>query len=164
MVALFLQFLMIAGSWQLPSTGCNSSTATNKQTSVLTDFLEWAPANIFTYLILLIHLNRGKAKNFCLGRLSCDTNIFIKTTLHTYIYIYIYTHTFFYYIYTHIYIHTFLFDKLYICTHQKKIYYYYFQSKLCLMAIFHKIKFIFSIFIVKFLEKFILNTNYQISY
>ena len=120
MVALFLQFLMIAGSWQLPSTGCNSSTATNKQTSVLTDFLEWAPANIFTYLILLIHLNRGKAKNFCLGRLSCDTNIFIKTTPHTYIYIYIYTHTFFYYIYTHIYIHTFLFDKLYICTHQKK--------------------------------------------
>ena len=157
MVALFLQFLMIAGSWQLPSTGCNSSTATNKQTSVLTDFLEWAPANIFTYLILLIHLNRGKVKNFCLGRLSCDTNIFIKTTPHTYIYIY--THTFFYYIYTHIYIHTFLFDKLYTCTHQKKKKkIYYFQPKLCLMAIFHKIKFIFSIFIVKFLEKFILNT------
>ena len=157
MVALFLQFLMIAGSWQLPSTGCNSSTATNKQTSVLTDFLEWAPANIFTYLILLIHLNRGKAKNFCLGRLSCDTNIFIKTTPHTYIYIY--THTRFFIIYTHTYIYTLFYLISYIYAHtKKKKYYYYFQSKLCLMAIFHKIKFIFSIFIVKFLEKFILNT------
>ena len=32
------------------------------------------------------------------------------------------------------------------------------------MAIFHKIKFIFSIFIVKFFKNFILNTNYQILY
>ena len=31
-------------------------------------------------------------------------------------------------------------------------------------AIFHKIKFNFLIFIVKFLKKFILNTNYQVLY
>ena len=31
-------------------------------------------------------------------------------------------------------------------------------------AIFHKIKFKFLIFIVKFLKKFILNTNYQLLY
>ena len=55
-----------------------------------------------------------------------------------------------------IYIHTFLFDKLYIYTHptKKKKKTQYFQSKLCLMVIFHKIKFKFSIFIVKFLKKF----------
>ena len=70
--------------------------------------------------------------------------------------IYIYTHVFL------LYIHTFLFDKLYIYTHPTKKKNYYFQSKLCLMAIFHKIKFKFSIFIVKFLKKFILNTKYQI--
>ena len=37
-------------------------------------------------------------------------------------------------------------------------------QKLCLMVIFHEIKFILSIFIVKFLKSFILNTNYQILY
>ena len=68
---------------------------------------------------------------------------------HIFIYIYIYTHAFL------LYIHTFLFDKLYIYTHPtKKKKTQYFQSKLCLMAIFHKIKFKFFIFIVKFLKKF----------
>ena len=65
---------------------------------------------------------RSKARNFCLGRPSRGTNIFIKTTptyIYIYIYIYIHTHVFFI-IYTHVYIHTFLFDKLYIYTHPTK--------------------------------------------
>ena len=71
----------------------------------------------------------------------------------------IYTYARFFIIYTH-----FLFDKLYIYTQpkKKKKRVQHFQSKLFLMAIFHKIKFIFSTFIVKFLKSFILNTNYQI--
>ena len=104
--------------------------------------------------------SRGKARNFCFRGGSCSTNIFIKTTpTHSHTYIHTHTHTFLLYI--HIYKHAFLFDKLYICTHptnKKK----YFQSKLCLMAIFHKIKFIFTIFIVKFLKNFIFNISYQI--
>ena len=50
--------------------------------------------------------DRGGARNFCLGGPSYSSNIFIKITPHTHI------HTLFYYI------HTFLFDKLYIYTHQ----------------------------------------------
>ena len=71
-----------------------------------------------------------------------------------------------------IYTHTFLFDMLYIYAHQieeeeeegTKKKHLYFQSKLCLITTFHKIKFIFTIFIVKFLKSFIFNTNYQILY
>ena len=40
----------------------------------------------------------------------------------------------------------------------------YFQLKLCLMMIFHKVKLTFTIFIAKFLKSFIFNTNYQILY
>ena len=74
----------------------------------------------------------------------------------------------FYYIYTHIYIYTlfylisYIYIYIYTHTQPKKKKASYFQSKLSLMAIFHKIKFIFTIFIVKFLKSFILNTNYQI--
>ena len=69
--------------------------------------------------------------------------------------IYIHTRALFYYIYIHIYTHTFLFDKLYIytrLTNKKKI--QYFQSKLFLTAIFHKIKFIFFHFHSQILKKF----------
>ena len=52
---------------------------------------------------------RGGVKNFYLRGPNCSTNIFIKTT--SYIHIY----TCFFIIYTF-----FLFDKLYIYTHQKK--------------------------------------------
>ena len=71
----------------------------------------------------------------------------------------IYTYARFFIIYTH-----FLFDKIYIYKKKKKKKkrVQYFQSKLFFMAIFHKIKFIFSTFIVKFLKSFILNANYQI--
>ena len=69
---------------------------------------------------------------------------------------------------THIYIHIFFYLISYIYKHKKKKKKtkrkkgaLYFQSKLYLMTIFHKIKFIFSIFIVKFLKNFIFNTNYQ---
>ena len=52
--------------------------------------------------------------------------------------------------YKHIYTHTFYsISFIYIYTHtQQKKEFKYFQSKLCLMVIFHKIKFIFIIFIV----------------
>ena len=109
----------------------------------------------FPLFIYIIKGVQGGAKNICLGGPSCNTNISIKTSL-THTYIYIHAHVFL------LYIHTFLFDKLYIYTHPTKKKIYYFQSKLCLMAIFHKIKFKFSIFIVKFLKNFILNTKYQI--
>ena len=46
--------------------------------------------------------NRGEAINFCLGGLSCNTNIFIKTTSHTHTHIYTHTRTFFI-IHSHIY-------------------------------------------------------------
>ena len=84
---------------------------------------------------------------------SCDTNIFIKTTL-IYIYIYIYTHTrFFYYIYT--YIHTFLFDKLYIYTHpKKKKKNLVFSIKVMFDDDLYKIKFIFFHFHSKILKMF----------
>ena len=106
--------------------------------------------------------SKSGARNFYLGGPNCGTNIFIKITPSTNICI----HTLLYYIYTYIYIH-FLFDKLYIYTHtpnQKKKKAYYFQSKLCLMVVFHKLKFNFTIFIVKFLKSFIFNINYQILY
>ena len=67
------------------------------------------------------------------------------------------------YIYTLFCLISYIYIYIYILTQQKKKV-YYFQSKLCLIAIFHKIKFIFSIFIMKFLKSFILNTNYQILY
>ena len=54
-------------------------------------------------------LVKGGVRNFCLEESSCNTNIFIKAIPHTHIY----THFFNY-------IHTFLFDELYIYTHQKK--------------------------------------------
>ena len=64
---------------------------------------------------------RSEARNFCLGGPSCNTNIFIKTTL---IYIYIYTHTCaFFIIYTHTHIYTLFYLISYINTptqHQKK--------------------------------------------
>ena len=109
------------------------------------------------------HTIRSGAKIFCLGP-SYGINIFIKINSRIYIYIYIHAH--FFIIYTHTYIHTFLFDKLYIYTQskKKKKRVQCFQSKLCLMEIFHKIKFFFYIFIVKFLKSFILNTNYQVLY
>ena len=50
--------------------------------------------------------SKGGARNFCLGGSRCNSNIFIKITPHIHI------HTLFYYI------HSFLFDKLYIYTHQ----------------------------------------------
>ena len=114
----------------------------------------------FPLFIYIIKGVQGGAKNICLGGPSCNTNISIMTSPHTYIYIY--THAFL------LYIHTIFYLIIYIYTHptkkKKKKPQYYFQSKLCLMAIFHKIKFKFSVFIVKFLKNFILNTNYQILY
>ena len=61
---------------------------------------------------------------------------------------------------------TFLFNKLNIYTHQtrNKKSLVILIKKLCLVAILHKIKFIFTIFIVKVLKIFIFNTNYQILY
>ena len=53
------------------------------------------------------------------AKLSCGTNIFIKTTL-THTYIYIYTHTFFYFIYTRTYIYTLFYLISYIYTHTPK--------------------------------------------
>ena len=73
---------------------------------------------------------------------------------------YIYIYACFFIIYTY-----FLFDKLYIYTQpkkKKKKKSLAFSIKIILTAIFHKIKFIFSTFIVKFVKSFILNTNYQI--
>ena len=68
----------------------------------------------FFFFFLHSPATRSEARNFCLGGPSCNTNIFIKTTL---IYIYIYTHMRIFIIHTHTYIHTFLFDKLYTYTH-----------------------------------------------
>ena len=72
----------------------------------------------------------------------------------------------FFIIYTHIYTHFFLFDKLYIYTHstKKKKKNLVFSIKFMFDDDLYKIKFIFSIFIVKFLKSFILKTNYQILY
>ena len=100
---------------------------------------------------------QGRSQKFLFGGAKCDANIFIKTTS-THIYIHmgaflLYIHTF--YLISYIYIHTTKKKKK-----EERI--KYFQSKLFLTAIFHKIKFIFSTFIVKFLKSFILNTNYQI--
>ena len=52
----------------------------------------------------------GGVRNFCLEGPSCSTNIFIKTIPNTHIHMF-----FFFFI-----IYTFLFDKLYICTHPTK--------------------------------------------
>ena len=49
---------------------------------------------------------QGRSQEFLFGGPSYNSNIFIKITPHTHI------HTLFYYI------HTYLFDKLYIYTHQ----------------------------------------------
>ena len=79
-------------------------------------------------------------------------------------------HIFLLYIHTHIYTLFCLISYIYTLTQNKKIKnkkkrVQCFQSKLCLMEIFHKIKFFFFfIFIVKFLKSFILNTNYQVLY
>ena len=78
-------------------------------------------------------------------------------------------HIFLLYIHTHIYKLFCLISYIYTLTQNKKIKnkkkrVQCFQSKLCLMEIFHKIKFFFFIFIVKFLKSFILNTNYQVLY
>ena len=92
-----------------------------------------------------MRLIRGGARNFCLGGSSYNTNIFIKTTSYTHIN----TYAFFYYT------HTFLFDKLYIYTHPTKKELNIFKSKLCLMAIFHKInKIHFHNFPSEILKKF----------
>ena len=97
--------------------------------------------------------------NFCpqflfefLSGSSFSINIFIKT---------IFTHTHFYYIHTLFYLISYIYTHP---TQKKKKKTLYFQSKLCLIAIFHKIKFIFTIFIVKFLKSFIFITNYQIKF
>ena len=37
-----------------------------------------------------IYTHRDRTRNFCLGGLSCDNNIFIKTSPHTHTNIYIY--------------------------------------------------------------------------
>ena len=107
--------------------------------------------------VALISCGQGRVRNFLLGMPSCSINIFIKT-ISTHIYI----HTFFI-----IYIYYFLFDKLYIYTPNKKkkekkslI----FSIKIIFNGDFHKIKFIFTIFTVKFLKSFIFNRNYQILY
>ena len=62
-----------------------------------------------TFIPYEIHShNQKQSYEFLFGELSCDANIFVKTTLtHTYIYIYTHTHAFL------LYTHTFLFDKLY---------------------------------------------------
>ena len=99
--------------------------------------------------------DRGGARNFHLRGLSCSTNIFIKTTSHIHIY------TCFFIIYTFFYLISYIY--IYIYTHtQKKKSFVFSIKKLCLMAIFHKIKFIFTIFIVKFLKNVIFDTNYLI--
>ena len=76
-------------------------------------------------------------------------------------YTYIYTH-FFYYIYTHIYTLFYLISYIYTLTKKKKN--LVFSIKVMFDDDLYKIKFIFSIFIVKFLKSFVLNTNYQILY
>ena len=126
---------------------------------------------IYIYILLqcifLSHKDKhsqGRSQEFLFGRTELWHKIFIKTTL-IYIYIYIYTHTFFYYIYTHIYTLFYLISYIYTLTQKRK------RKKNLIFSIkvmfdddLYKIKFIFSIFIVKFLKSFILNTNYQILY
>ena len=80
--------------------------------------------------------HQGRRQKFLFEGPSCSTDIFIKTTPH----IHIYTHLFI--IYTLFY----LISYIYTHTQKKKKKVQYFQSKLCLMAIFHKIKFIFFLF------------------
>ena len=104
-------------------------------------------------LFVCICVCRDGVRNFCLG-VKCDVNIFIKTTS-----THIYTHMCAFLLYIHIF---YLISYIYTHNQKKKKRVQYFQSKLFLTAIFHKIKFIFSTFIVKFLKSFILNTNYQI--
>ena len=103
---------------------------------------------------LFILTLRGGVRNFYLRGPSYSTNIFIKTISHIHIY------TCFFIIYTCFY----LISYIYIYIYKKKKKAQYFQSKLCLMVIFHKIKFIFTIFIVKFLKNVIFDTNYLILY
>ena len=59
-----------------------------------------------------VEVDRGGARNFCLGGPSCNTNIFIKTTPYTHIN----THAFFYYIHNLFY----LINYIYTHTQQKK--------------------------------------------
>ena len=92
-------------------------------------------------------------RNFCLGG-QVTTLIYLSRQLHIHMYIRFFIIYTFFYLISYIYIHTHQ-------TKKKKV--QYFQSKLCLMAIFHKIKFIFTIF-VKFLKNVIFNTNYLILY
>ena len=66
----------------------------------------WPPQTKIPDSTLGLGCHQGWSQEFLFGGPNCNSNIFIKTTLHTHI------HTFFYYI------HTFLFDKLYIYTHQ----------------------------------------------
>ena len=75
----------------------------------------------FFFFFLHSPSTRSEARNFCLGGPSCNTNIFIKTTL-IYIYIYIHTHAHFL-LYTHTHIYTLFYLISYINTptqHQKK--------------------------------------------
>ena len=72
---------------------------------------------------------------------------------------YIHTHTHFFIIYTLFYFISYIYKH----TQQQKRT-SHFQSKLYLMLIFRKIKFIFTIFIMKFLKSFIFDTFYQILY
>ena len=121
--------------------------------------------DFLTLSFFTCHLTfRGGARNFCLGGQVAALIHLSRQSSYTYIY----THVFL--LYTHTYIHTFLFDKLYIYTHpthtkkEKRKKNLVFSIKVMFDDDFYKIKFIFSIFIVKFLKSFILNTNYQILY
>ena len=67
------------------------------------------------------------------------------------------------YIYIYIYIYTDTFFIIYTLTQPKKKN-LVFSIEVMFDDDLYKIKFIFSIFIVKFLKSFILNTNYQILY
>ena len=83
---------------------------------------------------------QGGVKNFCLrGQVTALIYLSRQVSIHKYTY----TH-FFYYIYTHKYTLFYLISYIYTHIQQKKKK-QDFQSKLCLIAIFHKIKFIFTI-------------------
>ena len=97
--------------------------------------------------------HQGWRQKFLFGGPSYNTNIFIKTTPpHTHIHVLFYYINILFYLISYIYTHP---------TKKKKKRSLVFSIKLCLMTIFHKIKFIF---IVKFLKNFIFDTNYQILY
>ena len=101
----------------------------------------------FVYQVMVVYiyyLLRGGVRNFCL-RGQVIVLIYLSRQFSVYIYAYI--HTLFYYTHTHKYTLFYLISYIYTHIQQqpKKKKTQYFQLKLCLMAIFHKIKFIFTI-------------------